>query len=385
MGKKTEQVQLALRCTLPAPFLTDIMNIRLMSVETQTTDRTKRGGNRIMKKLVAVILTLAMAVSFILPAMAEDTIKIGGIGVLTGPYAMYGVGVQRGVDLYISELNAAGGINGKQVEVLWEDDEGSPDKSANAYNKLTQNDGVCAILGPTLTGASDAVADLAAADGIPMITASATAYYITTDRPSVFRTCFLDPFQGKVMADFTSQELKATKVAAMYKNGDEYSVGLKDAFATEAKALGMEVVAEEASADKDVDYKTQLTNIKNAGAEVIFLAYYGDVASLILTQANELGMFFRSPSGTSICVSSVSAVFNTGTDSPVKAASSTFMLAHSKILASAGTLSPASNEITSPGTRSSLFTWVSCPSRHTLEVEAVISRRAAIASSALLS
>ena len=153
-----------------------------------------------------------------------------------------------------------------------------------------QNDGVCAVLGPVLTGATDAAADLAAADGIPMITASATAYYITTDRPTVFRTCFLDPFQGKVMADFTAQELKAAKVAVMYKNGDEYSVGLKDAFVEEAKAVGMEVVAEEASADKDVDYKTQLTNIKNSGAEVIFLPYYGDVASYILTQANELGL-----------------------------------------------------------------------------------------------
>ena len=243
-----------------------------------------------MKKLVAVLVTLAMAVSFILPAMAEDTIKIGGIACLTGPAAMYGVGVKNGVDLYVSELNAAGGIGGKQVEVLWEDDEASADKAANAYNKLVQNDGVCAILGPVVSSATDAAADLAASDGIPLITASATAYYITTDRPSVFRTCFLDPFQGKVMAAFTAQELKATKVAAMYKNGDEYSVGLKDAFVTEAKALGLEVVAEEASADKDVDYKTQLTNIKDSGAEAIFLAYYGDVASLILTQANELGM-----------------------------------------------------------------------------------------------
>ena len=86
----------------------------------------------------------------------------------------------------------------------------------------------------------------------------------------------------------------------MYKNGDEYSVGLKDAFVTEAKALGMDVVAEEASADKDVDYKTQLTNIKNAGAEVIFLAYYGDVASLILTQANELGMSVKFTGGDGI-------------------------------------------------------------------------------------
>ncbi len=253
-----------------------------------------------MKKLVALLLTLAMAVSFILPAMAEDTIKIGGIGVLTGPYAMYGVGVKNGVDLYISELNAAGGINGQQVEVLWEDSEGSPDKAANAYNKLVQNDGVCAILGPVLTGATDAAADLAASDGIPLITASATAYYITTDRPNVFRTCFLDPFQGKVMADFTAQELKATKVAAMYKNGDEYSVGLKDAFVAEAEAQGLEVVAQEASADKDVDYKTQLTNIKNAGAEVIFLAYYGDAASYILTQANELGMDVKFTGGDGI-------------------------------------------------------------------------------------
>ena len=243
-----------------------------------------------MKKLVAVLVTLAMAVSFILPAMAEDTIKIGGIACLTGPAAMYGVGVKNGVDLYVSELNAAGGIGGKQVEVLWEDDEASADKAANAYNKLVQNDGVCAILGPVVSSATDAAADLAASDGIPLITASATAYYITTDRPNVFRTCFLDPFQGKVMAAFTAQELKATKVAAMYKNGDEYSVGLKDAIVTEAKALGLEVVAEEASADKDVDYKTQLTNIKDSGAEAIFLAYYGDVASLILTQANELGM-----------------------------------------------------------------------------------------------
>ena len=253
-----------------------------------------------MKKLVAIILTLALLASFALPALAEDTIKIGGIACLTGPAAMYGVGVKNGVDLYISELNAAGGINGQQVEVLWEDSEASTDKAANAYNKLVQNDGVCAILGPVVSSTTDAVADLAAADGIPLITASATAYYITTDRPSVFRTCFLDPFQGKVMADFTQQELKATKVAAMYKNGDEYSVGLKDAFVTEAKALGMDVVAEEASADKDVDYKTQLTNIKNAGAEVIFLAYYGDVASLILTQANELGMSVKFTGGDGI-------------------------------------------------------------------------------------
>ena len=253
-----------------------------------------------MKKLISLLLSLALVMSFAIPAMAEDTIKIGGIGCLTGAAAMYGIGVRNGVDLYISELNAAGGIDGKQVEVLWEDSEGSPDKAANAYNKLVQNDGVVAVLGPVLTGATDAAADLAASDGIPLITASATAYYITSDRPNVFRTCFLDPFQGTAMASFAFEDLKAAKVAAMYKTGDEYSEGLKDAFVAQAQALGMEVVAEEATADKDVDYKTQLTKIKDAGAEVIFLPYYGDVASLIVTQANELGMDVKFTGGDGI-------------------------------------------------------------------------------------
>ncbi len=261
-----------------------------------------------MKKFVATLLTLLMAVSFILPAMADDTIKIGGIGCLTGPYAMYGIGVRNGIDLYMAELNAAGGIDGKLIEMVWEDDEGDPAKATNAYNKLVQNDGVVAILGSVLTGATDAVADYASEDGIPMITASATAYYITTDRPNVFRTCFLDPFQGISMANFAKDEFGATKLAVLYENGNEYSTGLKDKFVEQAGLNGQEVLAVEATAAKDVDFKAQLTKIKEAAPEVVFLPYYGPEAALIMTQAKELGLDvkFIGADGISSIVDSIS-------------------------------------------------------------------------------
>lgn len=261
-----------------------------------------------MKKIVSIALTLALAVGMLLPALAEDTIKIGGIGCLTGPNAMYGIGVRNGIDLYVDEINAQGGIDGKLVEMIWEDDEGDPAKATNAYNKLVQNDGVVAILGAVLTGATDAVADYAAEDGIPMITASATAYYITTDRPNVFRTCFLDPFQGISMANFAKEEFGATKLAVLYENGNEYSTGLKDTFTAQAAENGQEVVASEATAAKDVDFKAQLTKIKDAAPEVVFLPYYGPEAALILTQAKEIGLEakFVGADGISSVVDSIS-------------------------------------------------------------------------------
>jgi len=152
-----------------------------------------------MKKRVYVSLVLALILglgTMVPAALAQETIKIGGIGVLSGPYAVYGLAVQKGVDLYVEQLNAAGGVNGKLVEVLWEDSQADATVGINAYNKLVDNDGVVAIIGPVLTGVTKAVAEYAADVGIPLITASATAYDITTDRPNVFRTCFLDPFQA---------------------------------------------------------------------------------------------------------------------------------------------------------------------------------------------
>lgn len=242
---------------------------------------------------LSLFLVLVLGISLIAPvALAEDTIKIGGIAVLSGDAAVYGQAVKKGVDLYISQLNEAGGIDGKKVEVIWEDDRGDAADGVNAFNKLVDNDGVVAIIGAVLTRVTKSVAEYAADIGIPMITASSTAYDITTDRPSVFRTCFLDPFQAVVMARYSKDE-GYSKIALMYDNGDDYSKGLYEAFIQEAAVQGLEIVATESATFTDVDFKTQLTNIKNANPEVVFLPYYGAQASLILTQADEIGLDVR--------------------------------------------------------------------------------------------
>ena len=160
-----------------------------------------------LNKILAMFLAGILMISLSAPMVAaEETIKIGGISVLTGPASLYGIAVQKGIDLYIEQLNEAGGIDGKKVEILWEDDQGDPTSAQQAYFKLVENDGVVAILGAVLTGATKAVAEAAEVDGIPVISASATAYEITTGRPSVFRTCFLDPFQAVIIARYIKEE-----------------------------------------------------------------------------------------------------------------------------------------------------------------------------------
>lgn len=248
-----------------------------------------------MKKrtFLSLFLALALCLGMFGPAaFAEDVIKVGGLAVLSGPAAVYGQAVQKGADLYIEQLNAAGGIDGKKVEIIWEDTQGDATVGLNAYNKLVDNDQVVAIIGPVLTGVTKTVAEFAADIGIPLITPSATAQEITEGRANVFRTCFIDPFQGTQMARYAKAEGIA-KVAVMYDNGNDYSKGLYQAFIDECAVQGVEVVATESATYEDVDFKTQLTNIKSAAPEAVFLPYYGAQAALILTQANEIGFETR--------------------------------------------------------------------------------------------
>lgn len=243
-----------------------------------------------LNKILAMFLAGILMISLSAPMVAaEETIKIGGISVLTGPASLYGIAVQKGIDLYIEQLNEAGGIDGKKVEILWEDDQGDPTSAQQAYFKLVENDGVVAILGAVLTGATKAVAEAAEVDGIPVISASATAYEITTGRPSVFRTCFLDPFQAVIIARYIKEE-GITSAAVLYDNGDEYSTGLYNAFKAECEALGVTITAAESAATADVDFKAQLTNIKATNPQAVFLPYYGAPAAYILKQAKEIGL-----------------------------------------------------------------------------------------------
>ncbi|MEG2524886.1 MAG: ABC transporter substrate-binding protein, partial [Oscillospiraceae bacterium] len=195
------------------------------------------------RKIFALVAALVMCVSMLAACgggsgTKEDTIKIGFIGPLSGGTAQYGEAVRNGAESYFNEVNAAGGIDGKQIEFIPYDSKGDNADATAAYSKLVDIDGVCAIIGPVLTGETLAVAELAADDGVPLITASATGDTITDIGDSLFRTCFKDSFQGTKMADYISQKLGYKKVAVLFNNADDYSVGLASAFREQAKKNG---------------------------------------------------------------------------------------------------------------------------------------------------
>lgn len=219
-----------------------------------------------------------------------DTIKIGGLAPLTGDVSVYGVAVDNGVKMAVEEINADGGVLGKQIEYIVYDEKGDATEAVNAYNKLVQSDNVVAIVGDVTSKPTLAVAQQAAKDKIPLITASGTAENITQAGENIFRACFIDPFQGELMASYASKKLEKKTVAIIYNISDDYSKGLYEAFEAAAGDLGIEVVQVEGYGKGTVDFKAQLTNIKSKNPDVIFLpVYYQDVA-LIAVQAKELGI-----------------------------------------------------------------------------------------------
>ncbi|MEA4911796.1 MAG: ABC transporter substrate-binding protein [Oscillospiraceae bacterium] len=252
-----------------------------------------------MKKFAALVAVLALCLTVFAGCSggavsdgdtAAQTIKIGFIGPLTGGTAQYGNAVYNGAKLYFDKVNAEGGVNGMQIEYIPMDSEGDAAKAVNAYSRLVDQEGVCAIVGPVLTGETVAVAEEAAADGIPMVTASATGDTITDIGDTLFRTCFKDSFQGTKMADYMSEVLGYTKVAALYNNADAYSKGLFEAFKAECTAVGIEIVAEESFATGDTDFKAQLTNITAAAPEALYFpCYYAD-CYMAASQAKEIGL-----------------------------------------------------------------------------------------------
>ena len=221
---------------------------------------------------------------------SEGSIKIGGLAPLTGNVAQYGITTTNGANLFFKELNEKGGILGKQVEYLVEDEEGDPQKAILAYKKLVENDKVVAVLGDVTSGPSTAAASASQEYNTPMIAATATAAEVTKQGPNVFRACFLDPFQGTTMATFASTKLNAKTAGVIFNNGDDYSIGLKDAFISTCQELGIEIVATESFGNDDVDYRSQLGNIAAKNPDVLFVPdYYGKVVNII-AQARELNL-----------------------------------------------------------------------------------------------
>ena len=241
---------------------------------------------RLLSMFIAVMMVLLITSS----AMAE-TIVIGGAGPLTGGAAQYGISVEQGAQLYIDQINTELAASGSDTrfELIFEDNGGDDTEAQNVYYRLTESKGAVAFLGDVLSGNCKVVAECANEDGIPMVTASSTSYEITTDHPTVFRTCFLDPFQGVVMANYAKSK-GYTKVAILYGNDDDYSIGLADSFEEQCRENGMEVTAKESGSFSDMDFSAQLTKIASTNPEVVFLPFYGEQASMILSRAASIGM-----------------------------------------------------------------------------------------------
>ncbi len=245
-----------------------------------------------MKHAAAGIFAVFMCAAVLVGCGKEDsdTIKIGGIFPLSGDVAVYGLEARNGVEMAIKEINAAGGINGKQVVLISEDDEGNPEKSVNAYKKLTTKDGVKMIIGSLTSGCTQAISSLAQSQKVLLLAPAATMESITDAGDYVFRACFIDPFQGTVGGLFAAENLGAKRAAILYDIANDYSVGLYENFKAEFENLGGTVVAAESYTTGDKDFNAQLTKIKNANPDVVYLPdYYGTVA-LIAKQLRAQGI-----------------------------------------------------------------------------------------------
>lgn len=244
-----------------------------------------------MKK--SVIGSFVMAALLALTSCgAKETneIKIGGIFPLSGAVAVYGVECKNGIDLAIEEINAAGGINGKNVVLISEDDEGNPDKTVNAYQKLTSKDGAKIIIGSLTSGCTQAITNRAQAQKVVQIAPAATAPAITDAGDYIFRACFIDPFQGRVGGKFSAETLNAKTAAILYDTGNDYSVGLTENFEAAFTQAGGKIVAKEAYTTNDKDFNAQLTKIKSANPDVVYLPDYYNVVALIAKQLRAQGM-----------------------------------------------------------------------------------------------
>ena len=223
-------------------------------------------------------------------AASGNTITLGSITTNSGTAAAYGEAELKGFKLAISEINAKGGLNGKKIKLESMDDKGDATEASNAFNKLAGDNSVLAVLGPTISSTTAAVAPLADQSKLPAIAPAATSDSIATGG-YLFRTCFKDSYQGEIAAKFAAETLKVKKVAVLYGTGDPYSSGVGKAFAAAAKKAGLDVVDEEnSSSADDTEYSSQLQKIQASGAEFLYAPYYYSVAGpYIIPQARALG------------------------------------------------------------------------------------------------
>ncbi|MBE5772492.1 MAG: ABC transporter substrate-binding protein [Clostridiales bacterium] len=234
-----------------------------------------------MKTIVSMILALVMIMSMATVAMAEEPLKIGVIGPTTGAAASYGISVTNGAELAVSEINAKGGM---QIQLFKGDDANDAEQSYNVYNDMW-DDNVQMIVGTVTSTPCVNVAGYAYEDRMFMLTPSASTPDVTANNDNVYQLCFTDPGQGEGSAQYVKDHNLATKIAVIYNNADTYSSGIAVAFEAKAKELGLEIVKVIEFNDETTDFSVQVTDVKNAGAELVFMPIYYTPASMILQQA----------------------------------------------------------------------------------------------------
>lgn len=244
-----------------------------------------------LKKKMALLLSFMFVVAIFSGFAAKKSdLKIGVIEPLSGADGAFGKSAKNAIELLQEQVNATGGINGQKVSFIYYDDEAKPATAATVGSKLINQDKVVAIVGPLTSGCANAVAPIAVAAGIPLISGTATNPTVTATGKFIFRACFIDPFQGTVVAKFAKTDLKAKTAAVLYDNGNDYSKGLAEFFQKGFKAAGGKIVDVDTYSTGDKDFNAQLTKIKNAKPDVILLPDYYSVVGVIAKQARAQGI-----------------------------------------------------------------------------------------------
>lgn len=242
-------------------------------------------GRWVLAAMAAVSLLGAAA-----SARPEETIKVGHYASMTGKEATFGISTDNGIRLAVKEINAAGGLNGKKIELITYDDKGESKEAGTAVTRLITSDKVAAVLGEVASSLSLAGGAVCQQYGTPMISPSSTNPRVTAGRDMVFRVCFTDDQQGYALAKFARENLKLSKAAILYDQTQAYSKGLRDDFSRVFKEMGGAIVAEQTYSGGDQDFSAQLTTIKGANAEILFApGYYTDGGNIAL-QARKLGV-----------------------------------------------------------------------------------------------
>lgn len=255
----------------------------------------KKSTKKVLSMMLVGMMTVAALTGCGSDKKAADTIKIGGNLEMTGGSASFGKSGSNAINLAIKQLNEKGGVLGKQLEFVVADNKSEPSEAMNALQKLIAQDKVVAVVGPNLSSAVIAGSAINDSSKIVTITPMGTNPRVTVDtkgntKPYMFRACFIDPFQGTVMAKFAKDTLGAKKVAIMIDNSSDYSKGLAKFFKQGFESAGGEVVAEESFLQKDTDFRATLTKIKATNPDMIYIPAYYQEVGLIVKQAKALGM-----------------------------------------------------------------------------------------------